>query len=517
MYAKSAPVQRQAAPESAVQAAGAHAIPGPARLEALQRMADDSAPNRPEGVLQQKLNPAPRPPQPVVQGYFTYGHRRFDSAAAVTAAFEKSQLSSADLSKRIRRGDKSAETALDERWQALQDMADSPANQGHAGDATALKNLAANFVSQQKVLALGLQIGEAGAEQGVSASNMAETGDLTGLREDLKPATAKLLKSPRAFPNINIARVAKKAMGMNGHGFQIELELAASLLDNRNVFVQLGVVPPQDLQHYLGFDPAKSSIKPKGFVGGDVAVWENPAAAVTGKTTFIQSKSANAATVKENVEAAANQLAGLTASGEPAGKDAEREFTLTGRDYEGAIYVALGDDIDARNLIKIADDAFGARADHVKRVVYRYPDGTYFEVTPAGPKASRQDQRGTFTHANPLARPFAPEVNDEKSHAADEKADDRGGGGLLIESGSDGESAAPKLSKAQRKKAKQKEKKAAEQIIRQQAQARHAPAEDERIEAEEPVRNNVQQAEQPQQSLLGWAWSKIAGIWGGGS
>jgi hypothetical protein len=491
-----------------------HAVPGPPRLRALQRMADESLPGRPEGVLQQKLNPAPLPAQPVVQGYFTYGHRRFDSAAAVLALLEKSQLSSADLSKRIRRGDKTAEKTLDERWQAVQDMADSPVNQGHAGDVTALKNLAANYVSQHKVLAAGFHVGEAGAEQGVSASNMAATGDLTGLREDLKPATAKLLKSPRAFPDINIAKVAKKAMGMNGHGFQIELELAASLLDNRNVMVQVGVVPPQDLPHFLGFDPAESSIKPKGFVGGDVAVWENPAAAVSGRTTFIQSKSANAATVKENVEAAANQLAGLTASGEPAGKDAEREFTLTGRDYEGAIYVALGDDVDARNLVKIADGAFGARRDHVKRVVYRYPDGTYFEVTPADPKASGKD-RGTFSKTNPLLRPLLPDADDEKSAARDEEADDRGGGGLLIESGSDGESAAPKPSKSARKKAKRKDKLAAEQLRKEQARPRVpiVPDGEERSGPEIAARREQDpQPPVPQQGWLAWGLARLGAL-----
>jgi hypothetical protein len=73
-------------------------------------------------------------------------------------------------------------------------------------------------------------------------------------------------------------------------------------------------------------------------------VWRNTG--TKKRSTFIQAKTANKFTLKDNVAEAATQLTSLTASGKTEGKALEREFTFTGGAYEGAIAVEYTPPID---------------------------------------------------------------------------------------------------------------------------------------------------------------------------
>ena len=365
-----------------------------------------------------QLNARPTSATAPLQGVFKFGPTTYDTAEKVRADFKREQLGS---SKKLAKSER--DLLLNERWQALQDMAASATDYGSLGgsakDLTGLKNAVANHVNQSKVLASGLpqSLAKTKGKTTVSASGMLESGSTESLPPLLKKIVDALLKSGRAFPKENILKTAKEATGAQGHGFFHEPSLAAELLDSGDVMIQLGVVPPIQLPRYLGFDPVASKTPAKGFVGGDVTVWERPptsAMAVVGRSTFIQAKTANRGTVKDNVMEASNQLAGLTASGDPVGKEVEREHTFTGPTYEGAIYVTLLDPVDTAYLAKIANDAMQKNPAYVSRVVFKYAlDGSYFEVTASNKKESLVDKK------NPLAR-GGPQI--KKSAASSSKA-----------------------------------------------------------------------------------------------
>jgi hypothetical protein len=360
-----------------------------------------------------------------VQGVFMFGPKKYDTAEKVVADFNREQLGSSKLKKTER------ERVLDERWEALQEMAVSKTDYGSLGsstkDLTALKGAVANYVNQSKVLAttgLPLSLAKTKGKATVSASGMAASGSTDDLPQPLKGYVDKLINSKgRAFPDENIWTTAKNATGANGGGYVHELALAAELLDSGEVRIQLGVVDPSQLKGYLGFDPIASETPAKGFFGGDVTVWERPptsAMAKAGRSTFIQAKTANRGTVKEHVIAASNQLAGLTASGNPVGKEVEQEHTFTGPTYEGAIYVTLVDDVDTGLLAKIADAAIRKNPQYVSRVVFKFAiDQSYFEVT-------KQDTEGHFQKGNPLARGRPDDDGDyDEEQALSEEIDRR--------------------------------------------------------------------------------------------
>jgi hypothetical protein len=142
----------------------------------------------------------------------------------------------------------------------------------------------------------------------------------------------------------------------------------------------------------------------------------DPSEQAPGRSTFIQAKTANKRTVKKNVLEAGNQLAGLTASGKPGGKQAQREFTLTGPQYEGAIFVRLIDNLDPTALAEIAGDVMRKHPDYVSRVVFRDMTG-YFEVS--------KDRKVTHSSHNPLLddRPEvdSPEPDDDYEYEEEEE------------------------------------------------------------------------------------------------
>ncbi len=324
---------------------------------------------------------------PVAQGFFMYGPRRFDTQAQVESVFSKSDVDST----KIKRGDKVR--VLNERWQALIDMAESDQNEGRAASGT-LVSLVTKFMSDQRLLSAGIP-GDSGGAGLVSASGMQESGDTSCLGPDRQEVVDYILSTKRAFPIESIFKTAKDSMGAQGSGFFVELKLAAHILQSRpSVKVQFGVVNPSFLSEYLGFTPEESEAPVKGMMGGDLTVWEHPAAE-SAKHTFIQSKTATDRTLSENVEAAANQLASLTASGDPVGKLAQREYTMTGPSFEGGIFVLFTGQADADKLTKAAAHAIGRHPEYVHKVVFELMGGGFFIVS--------QGEGSHYSETNPYA------------------------------------------------------------------------------------------------------------------
>jgi hypothetical protein len=332
--------------------------------------------------------------QQVLQGYFIYGPNKIDSASKAIAKFDRSQLGNS----KVRGHEK--ERLLSERWQALQDMADSPDCEGKANSYQTLKELIASFSHARKLLASGMSELGSGSSAKVSVSGMLASNSIESLPESLQSVVAPLLYSGRVFPRENILKTAKSATGHMGFGFVNELNLALSLMNGMpDAMIQIGVVHPLDLPRYLGFTPTPSQIKTNGFVGGDIAVWQRPEPERDApKSNFIQAKTATNKTLRENVIAASNQLASLTASGDPVSKSAEREYTYTGDSYEGAIYVEMVDDIDMRALVKIATEGINHNRAYVSKVVIRLlgaSGASFFLLDAAHPD-------GLLSSSNPL-------------------------------------------------------------------------------------------------------------------
>lgn len=325
---------------------------------------------------------------PVTQGFFMWGPRRFDTQAQVESFFSKSDIDST----KIKRVDKVR--VLNERWQGLIDMATSDQNEGSATSGS-LVSLVSKFISDQRLLSAGIPGDSDGGAGLVSASGMLASGDTSCLGPARQEVVDYILSTKRAFPKANIFKTAKDSMGAQGSGFFVELKLAAHILQSRpRVKVQFGVVNPRFLSEFLDFMPEESATPVKGMMGGDLTVWEHSAAA-SAKHTFIQSKTATDRTLSENVEAAANQLASLTASGDPVGKSAQREYTMTGPSFEGGIFVLFTGDADVEKLTKVAVHAMGKHREYVHKVVFELMIGGFFIVS--------QGEGGHFSRTNPYA------------------------------------------------------------------------------------------------------------------
>ena len=322
-----------------------------------------------------------------VQGYFFWKGEKIDSREAVEKKFTKLNLDSS----KIKRSDKAVE--LEDRWKALIAMAETNNNEGSAANKDTLVPLVTNFRSQMKLLEAGIS-GSSDANKNISVSRMLESRDYHELGSKLAELVKVILATERAFPPENILKTAKNATGTQGSGFFVELNLGLNILKNRPaVFVQFGVVSPSLLKERFGVNAEKSTTKVKGLVGGDLTVWE-PHATETAKHTFIQSKTATDKTLDENVMAAANQLASLTASGDPTGKSAQQEFSITGPTFQGVIFVLFTGNADIKKLAKTARSAMNKHKLFVHKVVYELIDG-FFVV-------SSEQQDGKFTKENPL-------------------------------------------------------------------------------------------------------------------
>lgn len=327
---------------------------------------------------------------PVTQGFFMWGTEVINSQAQVEEKFSRSTVGSS----KIKSKDKAR--VLGERWKGLIDMATSATDEGTAQNSKELVGLVSMFISGQRLLSAGITSGGGKDAGPVSVSAMMETGDTSCLKEDRREVVDYILSTKRAFPKQSIYKTAKDSMGAQGYGFFVELKLAESILVSRpHVKVQIGVVNPLDLSAYLGFTPEESGEPVTGLVGGDITVWEHPEAPAP-KHSFIQSKTATDTTLTENVDAAANQLASLTASGNPSGKSAQREYTMTGPSFEGGIFVLFTGRFDAAKLSNAALRAINRHPLFVHKVVFQLGGDGFYVVSAEG-------GGGVFSKTNPFA------------------------------------------------------------------------------------------------------------------
>ncbi|MEH2213261.1 eCIS core domain-containing protein [Nostoc sp.] len=241
-----------------------------------------------------------------------------------------------------------------------------------------------------------LQNQRAGLTAGSSTSSTSAEEQFTDVIESY---VKELQDTQRVFPSKEIINVAKKAQ--KDSGFMNELTLALTIVkEEKEAKVQLGKVRQNDLPSYLGYELSESLVQ--GGVGADITIWRKKESGK--KTTFIQAKTANKNTVKSNVESAANQLASLTASGDPQGKLDQREFTLTGSSYEGVIFVTILDEsVDIDTLKKIAISAIEKQSLYVHRVIYEFPiSKTYYSM-------EKESNKLEFHQHNPLTQ-HTPEI-----------------------------------------------------------------------------------------------------------
>lgn len=165
-----------------------------------------------------------------------------------------------------------------------------------------------------------------------------------------------LRASNRVFPPDALDELARKA---NDHrtGFPFELRLAAAEIKrNEHSLVQLGALGRSFLAGYLAGSPTPHDKHRDGPVGADLVFWRPREDKETGEKQaergtkeydgeFVQAKSFKFQNLKENIEAAANQLAGLNATGRgEVAKD--REISLRGSGHRGVIELEIWDGVD---------------------------------------------------------------------------------------------------------------------------------------------------------------------------
>lgn len=330
-------------------------------------------------------------PNDIIQGYFYWGNAKIDSKEQVERFFSEASVSSSKLKASQKKA------IIAQRMQALMDAALSENDEGKAVDKEGLISLITKFDTGRKLLEKGMAAGPAAAGAKVSASEMQKTQDTSMLGERLSTLVQSLLQTKRIFPSDHVYTTAKKALGEHGSGFFVELTLALKILTSKpKVKVQLGVVGHTAILGYLGpgFSLEESKSRIKGLVGGDLTIWEPTEQQPAKKHTFIQSKTATDRTLDENVIAAANQLASLTASGNPAGKSAEREYTMTGPSFEGAIFVMFTGEASTSKFNKIGATALSRHPEFVHKIVFECMDGSFYVFTRDG---------GSYQKTNPLS------------------------------------------------------------------------------------------------------------------
>ncbi|MDZ8069033.1 MAG: DUF4157 domain-containing protein [Nostoc sp. DedQUE08] len=201
--------------------------------------------------------------------------------------------------------------------------------------------------------------------------------------DDVKKLVDLLIKSERAFPKNKIGDIGRKASIPGGFGFYKELEFAANAVDaDNNIKVQLEKLSKSELELYLGFDPTKLSTEKlkEGKIGADVTLWHFPKQEDSSKQEvndipntvgkFVQMKSTKIENLKGHLDGAANQLAGLTASGIADGKAHQREQPIRGKQFKNVIFAPLSDQSpDPNSIEKLAVTALNAHK-HVHQIVF---------------------------------------------------------------------------------------------------------------------------------------------------
>lgn len=317
--------------------------------------------------------------QDVIQGVLIYQNKKYNSIEDLEKRLGFSLKNKLGSSK-----SKPSERARisQERWNTLNKIAQDPDEEYElpnmlkvgAESMNKLKAGIASYIHNKNRLAL--------KSEKQSPSGNSTIGDTSSFRGEVSEMVRfikerNMKKKHSVFPIENIESTAHEASkDSQGEGFTEELKLVCEILKARpNVQVQMGVVAPALYNLYLGYEPPDSTTQIRGRVGGDITIWE-PQEARNNKPkhTFIQAKACVATSMKKNVEGAANQLASLTASGDPKNKAAQREFTMTGPSYEGVIYIVSADGKrpSSKTLETYASNAFNKHPEFVHKVIFKF-------------------------------------------------------------------------------------------------------------------------------------------------